>query len=209
MGAILYKVDQAGYRRTVFGPLPLSLLKMKGLRVNSSNQRFLKISYRGIDYRWSPTAGFTLSNGMSAPAALRPILEAQIEATLNAEDSSISDPIALAERAEQARKLKQFARSEKLAQRAVELAPDDPTCAAVLGAVLCDRNHPQKAIVVTETFAESDHIAVHQVRAIAYTDLHKLSLGRVAYRRAIELLTEAGERPGPELIDLADKLDKS
>ena len=187
---------------------PLNL-KVKGPRVTTPNQRFLKISYRGIDYRWTPTAGFTLASGMSVPAALRPILEAQIEATLNAEDAAITDAVCLAERAEQARKLKQLSRSEKLAARAVELAPEDPAIAAVLGAVYCDRNYPQKAIAVTEPFAESDSAAIQQIRAIAYTDLRRLSLARPAYKRAIELLTEAGERPSPELAELADKLDKS
>ena len=177
--------------------------------MTTPNQRFLKISYRGTDYRWSPTAGFTLSSGMSVPAALRPILEAQIEATLNAEDAAIDDPALLAERAAQARKLKQFSRSEKLALRAVELAPDDPDIAAVLGAVYCDRNNPQKAIAVTEAFVESESAAVFQVRAIAYSDLRRLSLARPAYRRALELLAEAGERPNSELAALSDKLDKS
>ncbi len=177
--------------------------------MTTPNQRFLKISYRGTDYRWSPTAGFTLASGMSVPAALRPILEAQIEATLNAEDAAIDDPACLAERAEQARKLKQLSRSEKLALRAVELAPGDPAIAAVLGAIYCDRNNPQKAIAVTEPFVESDSAAIFQIRAIAYSDLRRISQARPAYRRALELLAEAGERPGPELAVLADKLDKS
>jgi tetratricopeptide (TPR) repeat protein len=196
----------------LWGPTPISPLKSetrKACFVSSPNQRFLKISYRGADYRWSPTTGFTLSSGMSAPAALRPLLEAQIEATLNLEDAAITDPAELAERAEQARKLKQLSRSEKLAGRAVELAPEDPGVAAVLGAVLCDRNQPQKAIAVTKPFADFDHVAILQVRAAALSDLRRLDQARAAYRRAIELLAESGERPSPELIDLADKLDKS
>lgn len=177
--------------------------------MTSSNQRVLKITYRGTDYRWSPTAGFTLASGMSAPAALKPILEAQIEARLNAEDAAIDDPALLTERSIEARRLRQLSRSEKLARRAVELDPDDAEAAAALGAVLCERNTPEKAIAVTEAFAESDSAAIFQVRAIAWCDLGRLSLARPAYRRAIELLAAVEDRPWPELAALADKLDKS
>ena len=101
--------------------------------MTSSNQRVLKITYRGVDYRWSPTAGFTRASGMSAPAALKPILEAQIEARLNAEDAAIDDPALLTERSIEARRLRQLSRSEKLARL-----------------ITSGRIHPEK--LITHTF---------------------------------------------------------
>ncbi len=182
----------------------------KAAIVSPQNQNVIKLTYKGVEYRWTPHAGFIRPGGMGAPAALRPILESMIESRLKAEDDAITDPAVLGERAELARRIKQLNRAERLARRALDLSGEDmPDVSATLGAVLCEKNEPLLALEEVEPFADLDNAAIQQVLTIANDDLQRLSKAKAADWRATEILVRSGNDPWPEFQALAEKYDKT
>jgi tetratricopeptide (TPR) repeat protein len=159
----------------------------------------IKIVHRGTEYRWTPQAGFTTPSGMSAPTALRPLLEALLEPVLAAEDDSITDKAVLTERAGQARRQKQYARAEKLARRALQIDSKYAAAGAVFAGVMRDRNRPEAALSICDKFVRDQCADLEIERAGACCELHRWAEALKAAQSAQALL----EREGRDSKDLA------
>lgn len=152
----------------------------------------LKITCRGVEYRWTTTAGFTAPGGMAVPMALRPLLEAQLEPLLNAEDAAVKDNKVLVERARQARRLRQLSRAERLARRVLEADPDNAEAAAVLAATLREHQEPEAALRVLLRLARCESVAVQCERAASYADLGRWTEAKKIAVVARELIGRLG-----------------
>ena len=140
--------------------------------MSSKNQTPILITYKGVSYSWTSTAGFVRPDGMRVPESLRPILECMIESKINAEDDAVEDVEELTIRAEQARRQKQLNRAERLVQRAKKILGDDsPELSATLGAVYVERNEIQMALDEVDPFSEMRHAGIQQVIALAMNAL--------------------------------------
>lgn len=170
--------------------------------------RTIKVTYKGVTYTWTPTAGFTKPGGMGAPAALRPVLESMIAQTLADDDAAVTDAAELGIRAEQARKLKQLNRAEELAHRSQELATEDmPVVSATLAAVYFEKNDTMAALDEIEPFADQNLPEVQQILTIIYDDLGRTHEAKAAWQKADELLKALGNKGWPEFQALKEKYE--
>ena len=166
----------------------------------------LKILHRGTEFRWTPQAGFITPSGMSAPTALRPLLEALLEPVLAAEDDSITDKAELTERAGQARRQRQYTRAEKLARKVLLADAKYAAAGAVFAGVLRDRNRPEAALSICDKFPRDECADLEVERAGAAADLHRWPDALKAAQTALALLAREG-RDSKELSRLVELIE--
>jgi tetratricopeptide (TPR) repeat protein len=90
-------------------------------------------------------------------------------------------------RAKQCRESKAYTEALRLAQRALELRPDDPGEYAVICAIHRDRGRPEDALEATNRLARSNHPALLNSRAAALCDLEKWKEAKKVVGRSLAI----------------------
>ena len=103
------------------------------------------------------------------------------------EDELIKDVYALISRAKKARSNKQHIRAEKLAQKILEIDPNNHSGLAILCASLRERGMPERALSETERYAFTENPALLTSRAAAYCDLGRWEEAKITIGRALAI----------------------
>lgn len=165
----------------------------------------ISIRVDGTTYEWNERVGVT-SRNMKVPEVVAIRVLALLEATLEAQDETLTDPLDLTMRGSLACKLRHFKRAERLARRALVARPGFLPAIAVLSSVLRATDRVDEALHATAPYAHCDEPAVLTTRAAALQDEGRsLEAVRMAKRAwAISLRLPGG--PAEELKNLYARL---